>query len=168
MPDGYDTTGPTLMDTSSLGTLLKQRRTENNLSLRQAAALADVSFSTFSRVEGGAQPDLATFLRLCAWLGVSPNAFFQTGPTRQTTGVDAAITHLSADPMLSDDAAGKIAGVIRTMYDALATQASAAKPALTLHLRAASAMRPGVPDRLAGILTDMHARLTQLVDAGDI
>ncbi|UJA10988.1 Helix-turn-helix domain protein [Streptomyces collinus] len=137
-------------------------------SLRQAAVEAGVSFSTLTRVEAGAQPDLATFTRLCAWLGVSPSRFFTPTATRQMSPLDQAITHLHADPRLTDDAANKISSVLRDLYDALAKEAVPGVPALACHLRAASVLRPGVPQRLADLLTDMNTELERLVEAGEL
>lgn len=153
-------------DAAALGSLLRQRR--GSLSLRQAAAEAGVSFSTFSRVEAGAQPDLATFTQLCAWLGVPASRFFTPIVEREVSPLDLAITHLSADPRLKGDDAAKIASMMRDMYEALARVETPARPLVACHLRAASVMRPGVPDRLAGILTDMNAELQRLVEAGEL
>ncbi len=127
--------------------------------MRQAAEFAGVSFSTISRVEAGSQPDLATFLNLCAWLGYPPEHFYS--PFAQKSGiptVDQVIRHLSADPRLSQDAASKIASVVRDLYAALAREAQS-PPTLAMHLRASSIMRPGVPHRLADILRDMKEAL---------
>jgi transcriptional regulator with XRE-family HTH domain len=148
-----------------LGAMLRERR--GSLSLRQAAADANVSFSTFSRVESGSQPDLTSFMLLCAWLGVPPSDFFAPIAPREKSGVDAAISHLSSDPRLGPDAAGKIADVLRTMYDALA-QNIAGPPVVACHLRAASVLRPGVPERLNKMLSIMNSELERLVDAGRI
>lgn len=153
-------------DVAELGRLLKEHR--GPLSLRQAAAEAGVSFSTLTRVEAGAQPDLATFTRLCAWLGVAPSRFFTPTATRQVSPLDEAITHLRADPRLTDDAANKISSVLRDLYDALAKEAVPAVPALACHLRAASVLRPGAPQRLADLLTGMNTELERLVEAGEL
>ena len=84
---------------------------------RQAAAEAGVSFSTFTRIEAGAQPDLTSFTLLCSWLGVSPGEFFSPIAERQVAPIDEAIAHLASDPRLQPDAASKIADVLRNMYD---------------------------------------------------
>lgn len=148
------------LDISELGRLIRQKRADQELSIRHAAEQARVSFSTVSRVEAGGQPDLATFTSLCAWLGVDPSRFFAPTTRRTQTPLDEAIEHLVTDPALSPDAAERIASVVRDLYSALAKQAPApaAKP-LTLHLRAASVMRPGVPERLASLLRDMREAL---------
>jgi len=149
------------LDMAELGRLLRQKRSDDHLSIRQAAADARVSFSTLSRVEAGAQPDLTTFTNLCGWLGVDPSRFFTPIARRTQTPLDEAIEHLVTDPALSADAAKRIASVVRDLYQALATQPmlGGSRPTLALHLRAATVMRPGVPERLASLLTDMREAL---------
>jgi transcriptional regulator with XRE-family HTH domain len=151
------------LDIAQLGQLLRERR--GSLSIRQAAAEAGVSFSTFSRVEGGAHPDLATFTRLCAWLGVSPAKFFTPIVERELSPLEEAITHLRADPRLTPENAGRISTMLTELYGALARDV-APQPVVACHLRASSVMRPGVPERLASALREMHDELENLVDAG--
>lgn len=151
------------LDIGQLGQLLRERR--GSLSIRQAAAEADISFSTFSRVESGAHPDLATFTRLCAWLGVSPSKFFTPIVEREMSALEEAITHLRADPRLTEENAGRISSVLTELYTALARDV-ASSPVVACHLRASSVMRPGVPERLASALRDMHDELERQVDAG--
>lgn len=153
------------LDLTQLGSLLRERR--GQLSLRQAAADAGVSFSTFTRIEGGAQPDLTSFTLLCAWLGASPSQFFTPVATRAVDPVEEAISHFTADPRLEPDAAGKIAGVLRGMYDALA-KAPEQRPVVACHLRAAGVLRPGVPSRLNAVLTQMHDKLAVQVESGQL
>ena len=172
VPDGDSVTGASdtthgveRVDLAQLGAMLRERR--GKLSLRQAAAEAGVSFSTFTRIEAGAQPDLTSFTLLCAWLGVSPGQFFAQVTERQVAPIDEVITHLAADPRLEADAASKIADVLRKMYDVLA-KAPTQKPVVACHLRAASALRPGVPHRLNSILGEMHEKLAARVAAGEL
>jgi hypothetical protein len=99
-------------------------------------------------------------MSLCAWLGVEPSRFFSPIARRAQTPLDEAIEHLVTDPALSSEAAERIASVVRDLYQALAHQAPMSDaPPLAIHLRAASVMRPGVPERLASLLTDMRAAL---------
>jgi transcriptional regulator with XRE-family HTH domain len=148
------------LDISELGRFIRQKRSDDQLSIRQAAERARVSFSTLSRVEAGAQPDLSTFMSLCAWLGIEPARFLTQIARRTQNPVDAAIEHIVTDPSLSSEAAERIASVIRDMHAALARREPTSQPApLALHLRAASVMRPGVPDRLASLLRDMREAL---------
>jgi transcriptional regulator with XRE-family HTH domain len=149
---------PTGIDVESLRRLVRDRR--GTLSIRQAAADAGVSFSTLSRVEAGAQPDLATFLQLCAWLGEPPELFFRSNARRTSDTIDQVTSHLIADPRLSPEAAERIVSVVRDLYDALARDVQDPPP-LAVHLRAATALRPGVPERLASLLHDVHHALEQ-------
>lgn len=164
--DGIPTGEVERLDLVRFGAMLRERR--GPLSLRQAASDAKVSFSTFARVEGGSQPDLTSFMLLCAWLGVAPSDFFAPIAAREQSSVEVAISHLSSDPRLAPDAAVKIADVLRTMYDALAARNVAGPPAVACHLRAASVLRPGVPERLNKMLGAMNAELERLVAAGKI
>jgi transcriptional regulator with XRE-family HTH domain len=153
------------LDLAQLGAMLRERR--GKLSLRQAAADAGVSFSTFTRVEAGAQPDLTSFTLLCAWLGTSPGHFFTQVAERQVAPIEEAIAHLSADPRLGSDAAAKIADVLRNMYEALA-KTPAQRQVVACHLRAAPVLRPGVPHRLNSMLGEMHEKLAARVAAGEL
>lgn len=153
------------LDLAQLGAMLRERR--GKLSLRQAAAEAGVSFSTFTRIEAGAQPDLTSFTLLCAWLGISPGQFFTPVSERQVAPIDEVIAHLSADPRLEPEAASKIADVLRNMYDVLA-KAPTQRQVVACHLRAASVLRPGVPHRLNVLLGEMHQKLAARVAAGEL
>jgi transcriptional regulator with XRE-family HTH domain len=156
---------PDTVAVEELGRLVSEHR--GRQSIRQAAEEAGVSFSTISRVESGAQPDLATFLRLCAWLEVPPERFFRTGVQKPTDTLDSVASHLFADPRLSPDAAERIAQVVRDLYTALAQEAHEPEP-LALHLRATATMRPGVPERLASLLQDMRSALEQRREDGSL
>jgi transcriptional regulator with XRE-family HTH domain len=153
------------LDISHLGAMLRERR--GNLSLRQAAQEAGVSFSTFSRVEAGSHPDLTSFMLLCGWLGVAPSQFFKQSLPREIEPIEEAIAHLSSDPRLEPEAAQRIADVLRGMYSALARDRETT-PVLACHLRAASAMRPGVPERLNSLLAQMHSNLERKVAAREL
>jgi transcriptional regulator with XRE-family HTH domain len=153
------------LDLAQMGAMLRERR--GRLSLRQAAAEAGVSFSTFTRIEAGAQPDLTSFTLLCAWLGIPPSQFFTQVTEREVAPIDEAIAHLVADPRLEAGAALKIADVLRNMYDALA-KAPAQRQVVACHLRAASMLRPGVPPRLNSLLGEMHDKLSARVAAGEL
>lgn len=161
---GRDT--PSGIEVGELGRRIRAKRRAASQSIRQAAEEARVSFSTLSRVEAGAQPDLATFLKLCAWLGVAPESFFVVVPRQREDTVEEVTRHLTADPGLSREAADQIARVVRDMYHALAKSVQSPPP-LACHLRASSVMRPGVPERLASILQDMRSTLEQRVAAAD-
>lgn len=156
---------PGMVAVEELGRLVREHR--GRQSIRQAAAEAGVSFSTLSRVEAGAQPDLATFLRLCAWLEEPPERFFRSAVQKPTDTIDAVASHLFADPRLSPDAAKRISQVVRDLYAALAQEAHGPEP-LALHLRATTTMRPGVPERLGSLLHDMRSALEQRLADGSL
>ncbi len=154
------------LDISQLASMLRERR--GDLSIRQAAQLAEVSFSTFARVEGGAQPDLATFSQLCAWLRVSPGHFFTPVANRHESPLEGAVAHLQTDPRLTPDALTKLSAMIKDLYDVLAEREVPIATTVACHLRATNVMRPGVPDRLASLLQGMHNEIVSQVAAGKL
>ena len=154
------------LDLQALGAMIRERR--GSVSLRQAAGEVGVSFSTLTRAENGAQPDLASYSKICAWLGVPPSRFFTTVAERDLDPLEQAITHLRQDPRLTDEAASSIAGMLKQMYSALAKENVPQRPMVACHLRAAPVMRPGVPHRLSTMLTKMHTGLERLVATGDL
>lgn len=156
-----------ILAVGDLGRLVRERREDNRQSVRQAAQEAGVSFATLARVEDGNQPDFVTFMKLCAWLGRPPSSFFRPVTERPADHLDHALGHLTADPRLSPDAAHRIASVVRDLYAALA-QPPEDVSVMDVHLRAAPVMRPGVPERLVGILTDMRQALVDRVTQGPL
>ena len=149
------------LNVEALAATLRERRTSAGSSMRRAAEAAGISFMTLSRVEAGGQPDLATFLRLCAWLRVPPETFFITGAPREATTPDVVAKHLLADPLLEREAASRIAAIVRDMYAVLASRPHT-PITVACHLRAAATLRPGVPERLGRLLGDMQDRLRAL------
>lgn len=109
------------LDTAKLSAMVRKKRGRQGL--RQTATeIGDVSAATISRVEQGRVPDLETFLRLCDWLGVSPDQFTMSG-----TGTSAAASpstpdlvaaHLRADRTLRPETAEALSSVIRLAYEA--------------------------------------------------
>jgi transcriptional regulator with XRE-family HTH domain len=63
------------VDVKKLGKLLKDKRTFDNLSLRDATKIHGIHPATLSRVENGGTPDIQTFAKLCHWYGVDMNFF---------------------------------------------------------------------------------------------
>ncbi len=57
----------------SLGTMVRKRRGDKKL--RDAASEIGIGAATLLRVESGRIPDVATFGKICSWLGVDPGAF---------------------------------------------------------------------------------------------
>ena len=58
---------------ASLGSEVRKHR--GNKSLREAAREIGISPATLMRVESGRVPDVETFGKLCAWLGVDPGDY---------------------------------------------------------------------------------------------
>ncbi len=142
-----------------LGPLLVQRRAELGLSLREASAQAGVPVATFSRVEQGRAPDLATFRRLVLWLGLPPERFLST-TERSSSTPDLISEHLRLDPDLEPGDATKIADLVRTMYESLQRQ----DRRLAVHLRAAKTFNPPALRLLTEILGDMQEALDRTGD----
>jgi transcriptional regulator with XRE-family HTH domain len=137
-----------------LGPLVAQRRAELKLSLREAAEASSVPSATLSRIEQGRMPDLATFRRVVEWLGLPPERFFS--PTERAESTPEVIAeHLMADPALPPDAADKIAGIVRDLYENLAS----ADRRVALHLRAAKTFSPPALRLLTDLLDQMQTAL---------
>lgn len=134
--------------------MVARRRAELGLSLREASAASGVPVATLSRVEQGRMPDLATFRRIVKWLGVPPERFFT--PTERTANTPEAIAeHLMADPALPPEAADRIAGIVRDLYQSLA----ATDRRLAVHLRAAKTFTPPALNLLGDLLEEMQAAI---------
>jgi transcriptional regulator with XRE-family HTH domain len=142
-----------------LAPLLAQRRAELGLSLRDVSAQCGVPVATLSRVEQGRTPDLTNFRRIVEWLGLPPERFLQA-TTRAVSTPDVIGEHLRLDPSLSADDAEKIAGLVRTMYEALNQQ----ERRLAVHLRAAKTFTPPAMRLLADLLSDMQEALETSAD----
>lgn len=111
----------------NINELAKQLRAKRGTRGLRAVAqeIGDISASTLSRVEQGKIPDLDTFLRLCRWLGASPDQF--TSATRETpedkdrdgeSTQQTVIAHLRADRTLDPATAEALARMIEMAYAA--------------------------------------------------
>lgn len=58
---------------SSLGAMVRKKR--GDAKLRETAHDIGIGPATLMRVENGRIPDVATFGKLCQWLGVDPGSF---------------------------------------------------------------------------------------------
>jgi len=136
---------------SELGPRLAARRRKLELSVREAAAQAGVPPATFSRVENGRMPDLGTFQKLVAWIGVGVETFFE--PSAIAVNTPAAIAeHLRADPALDPESADRIASLVEDMYTSLAAR----ERRVAVHLRAAKTFNPLALQTLTSILDDVQ------------
>jgi transcriptional regulator with XRE-family HTH domain len=144
------------VDIDQLQELVMSERKRRGLSLRAAAAQADVPFNTLARVEKGHLPDLANFRRIVEWLGLPPERFFQPSRVRTEDTPEVIAHHLARDPNLSATAAQKIAGLVRELYTSLAVTDRSVK----VHLRAAGTFTPEASRLLSELLDDIQRKLT--------
>lgn len=89
------------MPHATLATLGKEvRKHRGNKTLREVAAAIGISPATLMRVESGRVPDVATFGKLCSWLGVDPSTYLGTRPTASPPAGTGAIKSalVSAQP----------------------------------------------------------------------
>lgn len=140
-------------DIANLGALLRARRREKHLSLRDLADQTGVSLNTLSRVERGHVPDLKNFRLILDWLELPAERFLEGGGEVSTPEVIAR--HLRSDRRLPEEAAKKIAELVEEMYHKLTSE----KPTLSLHLRSAKTFTPGASALLAEILGEMQSKL---------
>ncbi len=146
------------VDIDQLQELVMSERKRRGLSLRAAAAQADVPFNTLARVEKGHLPDLANFRRIVEWLGLPPERFFQPSRVRTEDTPEVIAHHLARDPNLSMAAAEKIAGLVRELYASLAMTDRSVK----VHLRAASTFTPDASRLLGELLDEIQGKLTSM------
>lgn len=91
------------MPLESLGALVRERRGRRKL--REVAREIGIGPATLLRVEGGHVPDVATFGKICKWLGEDPGKFLGIeSPSKQekersthTSRVLMVSAHLKAD-----------------------------------------------------------------------
>ena len=140
-------------DTADLGAVLRARRREKHLSLRDLHDQIGVSVNTLSRVERGHIPDWANFRRIIEWLDEPAERFLEGGADASTPEVIAR--HLRADRSLTQEAATELARMVEEMYRKLVAQ----RPTLSLHLRSAKTFTPGAGALLADILGEMQSNL---------
>jgi transcriptional regulator with XRE-family HTH domain len=146
------------LDIDGLARSLRERRHRERLGLREAARLADVPPTTFSRVEEGRLPDLATYQRLVTWLGVSSDTFIRPRRVRLETTPQVIAEHLHADQNLSSAAADRIASLVADLYSALQTPSTSP---IAVHLRAAKTFEPEAMDLLGLLLEEMQGALLE-------
>ena len=140
-------------DISNLGAILRARRREKHLSLRDLADQTGVSLNTLSRVERGHIPDLRNFRLILEWLELPAERFLDASGQVSTPEVIAR--HLRADGKLPQEAATRIAELVEEMYHRLIGE----QPTLSVHLRSAKTFTPGGGALLAEILSEMQSNL---------
>jgi transcriptional regulator with XRE-family HTH domain len=138
---------------ANLGAILRARRREKHLSLRDLADQTGVSLNTLSRVERGHVPDLRNFRLIIDWLELPAERFLEGAGESSTPEVIAR--HLRADHRLPQDAAAKIAQLVEEMYHELIGK----QRTLSLHLRSAKTFTPRAASLLAEMLGEMQANV---------
>ena len=116
-------TTPAEVNLSKLAAMIRTKRGIRGLRV-VAQEIDGVSASTLSRIEQGKSPDIETFMRLCKWLGVSPDEFAaehskntnQPNTMAETPQVIEA--HLRADRVLPHDTINALTEMIRLAYKA--------------------------------------------------
>jgi transcriptional regulator with XRE-family HTH domain len=111
--------------------LLKAKRDETGLGVREAAKAARISAATFSRLERGISatlPDVTTLEKVARWVGVTLGDLIGeeaepagAGPKASTP--DVVEVHLRADKHLTPETAKALAQMFRAVY-----QQAARKP----------------------------------------
>lgn len=87
--------------------------------VRAAAAEADVSSATFSRIENGHMPDLATFAKICRWLGRDPNEFLGIeNYASRSAAAEQAQVHLRKKKTVSKETAESLGALILAVQEA--------------------------------------------------
>lgn len=102
---------------SDLGRLLIAKR--GSRGVRSAALDAGVSPATFSRVENGHMPDLATFAKLCKWLQCDPREFLGMDSNEDTTENNAAVAHFKKNKTVTMETAKALGELILAAQKAI-------------------------------------------------
>lgn len=93
-----------------LGQLITRKRGARGI--RAAAAEAEVSPATLSRVENGNLPDLATFAKICRWLGVDPARFLGVEKDTGVVASERAVAHFRKKATVSKETATSLGALI--------------------------------------------------------
>ncbi len=116
-----------LVDIKELGKILKRRREELGLSLRDLSIETGISASTLSRIENGVgKPDADNIARLADWLKMPLDRILRKSkkdnleaviyyPSESTPEIVEA--HLRADKNLSPETAKALAELFRVAYE---------------------------------------------------
>ncbi|MBB2708161.1 MULTISPECIES: helix-turn-helix domain-containing protein [Rhizobium] len=106
-----DALGETMtLPIAELARLITRKRA--GLGIRSAAAQADVSAATLSRVENGHLPDLATFAKICRWLNVDPAQFLGLEKAQADEPSNRAVVHFRKKPTVLPETATSLGALI--------------------------------------------------------
>lgn len=116
------------VNTAELGTAVRRRREERELSLRDVADQTGVSASTLSRIENGTgKPDADNIARLAAWLDMPIERVMHPGARAATdpkpvvyypheSTPEIVEAHLRADRHLTPQTAKALSELFRVAY----------------------------------------------------
>ena len=99
------------------GRLLAAKR--GGRGVRAAALDANVSSATFSRVENGHMPDLATFAKLCKWLDRDPREFLGMPQEEGTSEKPRAVVHFKKKRTVRVETANALGELILAAQEAI-------------------------------------------------
>lgn len=113
---------PNEINTDKLAVLIKERRGKRGLR-EVAKEIGDISAPTLSRVEQGRLPDLDTFIRLCRWLGKSPEDFVVEKFDKSVVNQEASVPEkieilLRAERTLQPDTINAIVKMVNLALEA--------------------------------------------------
>jgi transcriptional regulator with XRE-family HTH domain len=106
----YGHGGLMALSIGDFGRLLAAKR--GSRGVRAAALEADVSTSTYSRVENGYMPDLETFAKLCRWLGRDPGEFLGFKAEEGSDTQQATVVHFKKKKTVSVETATALGELI--------------------------------------------------------
>lgn len=99
---------------TALGVLVRKKRGPRKL--REVAKEIRITAPTLMRIEAGRVPDVATFGKVCLWLGVDPGDFLGH-PARSSGSADAqpairVSAHFKADQLPQPETASALARML--------------------------------------------------------
>jgi transcriptional regulator with XRE-family HTH domain len=109
------------LDIVAFGRLLAAKRGARGV--RAAAAEAEVSSSTYSRVENGHMPDLETFANLCRWLEKDPAEFLGLEKSKSNAATPTAVVHFKKDKTVKPETAKALGELILAAQRAIRARA---------------------------------------------
>src|SRR6187455_2849642 len=114
------------VNTEELGSAVRRRREQQNLSLRDVADQTGVSASTLSRIENGTgKPDADNIARLASWLDMPIDRVMNKQTAKKVEPViyypheatpEIIEAHLRADKNLTPETAKALAELFRVAY----------------------------------------------------
>ena len=102
---------------AELGRLISIKRGPRGI--RAAAAEADVSSATLSRVENGHMPDLVTFAKICRWLEVDPREFLGVPANQDPASKPRTVVHFRKKKTVTTETALALGELILAAQRAL-------------------------------------------------